>query len=179
MPMKSYLDLTLIALVFSAAAMDLKERRIPNRLLLAGLLCAFIMHLGSGTPSSALSTGAAGAVLGLLLFLPLYLLRGMAAGDVKMMATVGAFTGPMLALQIGLATCCIGGAMALVIIIAKGRLRATLLNVKKLLHPVVMRVLFHVPVAAQPLAAGESVGGMPYGLAIAAGTLLILWLRGT
>jgi prepilin peptidase CpaA len=90
-----WLDLALIALITGAGTYDLAQRRIPNRLLLAGLAAAALLHLVSPNPLSLLSTGLAGLATGLLLFLPLYLLRGMAAGDVKLMATVGAFTGPL------------------------------------------------------------------------------------
>jgi prepilin peptidase CpaA len=56
---------------------------------------------------------ATGALTGLLLFLPMYLLRGMGAGDIKLMATIGAFAGPLLTLQIAAGTCLAGGALSL------------------------------------------------------------------
>ena len=166
------LDLFLVGTVLGAALYDLAVRRIPNRLLLAALSCAAALHLFSATPSSVVSTGLTGLATGLLLFLPLYAAHGMAAGDVKLMATVGAFCGPLLTLQICLLTFCVGGLMGLGIVIASGRLRETLANVAALLRPLFWRLL-GVPLVHAPLDR-PSVGGMPYGLAIAAGTLLML-----
>ena len=175
MTTKPVLDLFLIGTVLAASAYDLALRRIPNRLLLAALLCAAALHLGSGTPFALLSTGLAGLATGLLIFLPLYGLQGMAAGDVKLMATVGAFCGPWLTLEICLLTFVIGGVLGLSIVIARGCLREAWTNVVVLLRPLYMRLL-GVRLAREPLPAA-SVGGMPYGVAIALGTLAVLYSR--
>jgi prepilin peptidase CpaA len=170
-----YLDGFLIVLVLTAALKDLAVRKIPNRLVLCGLSSAGVLHLVSGNPLNILSIGLAGAAVGLVIFLPLYCLRGMAAGDVKLMAMTGAFTGPMLAFEIALAAYCAGGVMALVIVIANGRWRDLALNLRALLRPLYMRIA-GIPYAKEAMPRG-SVGGMPYGLAIAAATCLMLWMR--
>lgn len=166
------LHLALLALVVLAAATDLARRRIPNRLLLAGLLAAAALHLAGAAPAGALLAGLGGAATGLLLFLPLYCARGMAAGDVKLLAAVGAFTGPYAVLQIALFTVCAGGLMALAVVVARGRLRALLVNVGCLLRPWLMR-LAGMPALAEPMPA-PSVGSIPYGVAIALGTALFV-----
>ena len=170
-----YLDGFLIALVLCACLQDLAARKIPNRLVLCGLFCAGVLHLISPNPLQFVSAGLAGCTVGLLAFLPLYLLRGMAAGDVKLMAMVGAFTGPMLALEIALATFCTGGVMALVMVVHQGRWREFAANMRILLRPLYMRAV-GIHLAREPLPSG-SVGGMPYGLAIAVATCLMLWIR--
>lgn len=170
-----YLDGFLIVLVLAACLKDLAVRKIPNRLVLCGLFSAGVLHLISGNPLNIFTIGLAGAAVGLGIFLPLYLLRGMAAGDVKLMAMVGAFTGPMLAFEIALAAYCAGGVMALVIVIARRRWRDLAVNLRALLRPLYLR-LVGMPGAKEPMPAA-SVGGMPYGLAIAAATCLMLWMR--
>ena len=90
---------------------DLRERRIPNWLSLGGIVMGVALHTalrGGDGASTALLGGLAG---GLLLF-PFYLLRGMAAGDVKLMAAVGAHLGPSLTLVAALATLIAGAALA-------------------------------------------------------------------
>ena len=166
-----YLDTLLLLMVVAAAINDLASRRIPNRLLAAGLGGALVLHLMSPQPLPALLAWAAGACVGLLVFLPFYLVRGMAAGDVKMMAAVGAFTGPAEALHIAILAWCVGGAMALAIIVVKGRLRMALANLWAILRPVLLRLPSTAGAGGAPRA---SAGSLPYGVAIAAGTVAVL-----
>ena len=163
-----YLDTLLLLLVAAAAINDLTSRRIPNRLLLSGLIAALVLHAVSPTPGAGLLSCLGGAAVGLLIFMPFYLVRGMAAGDVKMMATVGAFTGPSAALHIAILAWCAGGAMALVILIARGQVKVALANLWGILRPALLRL------PAVPQAASQSAGSMPYGVAIAAGTIYVL-----
>ncbi|MFC0250955.1 A24 family peptidase [Massilia consociata] len=163
-----YLDTLLLLLVAAAAINDLSSRRIPNRLLLGGLAGALVLHALSADPRQALLAGLGGVVTGLLIFMPFYLLRGMAAGDVKMMATVGAFTSPTDVLEIAVLAWCAGGIMALAVVIYRGRLRLALANLWGLVRPMLLRL------PAAPSTARESVGSIPYGLAIAAGTIYLL-----
>lgn len=173
MPVQPYLDLALLLLVAAAAINDLATRRIPNRMLLLAWLAALTLHLLGPAPASALFNCLAGGVVGLLVFLPLYLLRGMAAGDVKLMATVGAIVGPAGAFDIAILSWCAGGLMALAMVLAGGHARAAFANVAQLLRPYLMRA-FGMPAVTEPLAR-PSVGNMPYGLAVAVGTLVAVW----
>lgn len=166
-----YLDTLLLLMVCAAAITDLQSRRIPNRLLLAGMLGALVLRLLSPAPLTALLGWLGGAALGLVLFLPFYLLRGMAAGDVKMMAAVGAFTGPGDALYIAILAWCVGGVMALAVIVCKGRLRLALANIWAILRP----MLLHLPRGPAPGSPGQpGAGTIPYGVAIAVGTVVLL-----
>jgi prepilin peptidase CpaA len=169
------MEVVLIGYVSLAAVTDLGSRKISNVLVLCGLLSALLLHVQHGD-YAALTIWSGGMLTGFFVFLPLYLLRGMAAGDVKLMAMVGAFTGPVLVLQISFATFLIGGLMALLIVVAKRRLRDAWRNMRFLLSPALCKAM-GFPVALLPLAPGASVGGMPYGLAIALGTLLLLYWR--
>jgi prepilin peptidase CpaA len=171
------IELILICMVAQAAYTDLSVRRIPNVLVLSGLLLALLLHLLGGHHWAPVTDWLAGTLAGFFLFLPLYLARGMAAGDVKLMAMVGAFTGPLGALKIALLTCLFGGLMALAMLVYSGRWRAGWRNLVALSQPLVLRML-GLPLQVVPLPPGASVGGMPYGLAIALGTLVyVLWGR--
>ncbi len=171
--MLNAMEVILICLVAQAALTDLAMRKIPNVLVLSGLLLALILHLLSGPPWAPLSHWLAGIVAGFFLFLPLYLLRGMAAGDVKLMAMVGAFTGPSLALQIAVLSYLIGGVMALLMLLASGRWRDSARNLWQICQPLWFRLL-GVPLVTVPLAPTASVGGIPYGVAVALGTAAML-----
>jgi prepilin peptidase CpaA len=169
MPIEQYLDVVLLLLVSIAAVNDLATRRIPNRLLLAGLACACCLRLLSPDPLSSLLAALGGMAVGLALFLPFYLLRGMAAGDVKMLAVVGAFSGAQDTLHIAVLSWCAGGVMALVLVLARGRFLLAIGNVRRMLGGLVLPG----GMAAVP-AVPQSAGSMPYGVAIAVGTVAVL-----
>lgn len=164
----------LLWLLLQAAVTDLALRRIPNVLVLSGLLLAFSLYLYGGAPGAWFHTSLAGLATGFFLFLPLYLLRGMAAGDVKLMAMTGAFVGPAMAAQIALLTCLIGGGLGLLMLVFNGRWRILVRNLKAMLSPLLWRCL-GVPVQAVSLARQDSAGGIPYGVAIALGTAAVVF----
>src|SRR4051794_15864624 len=88
----------LCALLLNAIWNDVKSHRIPNRLVFIGagmgLLLNTVLPEGYGFISAlpgALGFWRAlvGLGLGILILLPLYMMRGMGAGDVKLVAMVG------------------------------------------------------------------------------------------
>jgi prepilin peptidase CpaA len=169
MPTEQYLQVALLLLVSVAAVNDIATRRIPNRLLLAGLGCALLLHLLSAHPGDSLIAALQGMAAGLAIFLPFYLLRGMAAGDVKMMAVVGAFTGPAVAFEIAVLTWCAGGVMALLTVLVRGRMRLAISNIGRMLAGIVTPGVGMLAPAQE-----KSAGSIPYGLAIAIGTVAVL-----
>jgi prepilin peptidase CpaA len=169
MLIEQYRELALLLMVSIAAVNDLTTRLIPNRLLLAGLACALVLHALSAEPGAALLSALGGMAVGLAMFLPFYVMRGMAAGDVKMMAAVGAFSGPNDAMQIAILTWCVGGVMALVLVLLRGRLQLALGNIGRLLFGAISPKA-RAAAAATP----QSSGSLPYGVAIAVGTVMVL-----
>lgn len=114
-PMALILSLALLAVVAVSTASDLAEHRIPNALLLPALLVALGLHLiAGGMPAAIHSLG--GFVVGFAFLLPLYLMGGMGAGDVKLLAVAGAFLGPWGALIAGIVTLIAGGVLALLLV---------------------------------------------------------------
>jgi len=172
--MLNALEFALLWLVLQAAATDLAVRKIPNVLVLSGLVLALALHGRLGPDGAWLSAWLAGMLAGFFLFLPMYVGGGMAAGDVKLMAMVGAFAGPSQAFDIALASILAGGVLGLVLLLAGGRWRQGWANVRLLLTALMLRQAgFQIPL---PLITGRaSVGGMPYGVAVAIGTAITLW----
>ena len=98
----------LLLTVMAAAWSDFQQWRIPDRLLVPS--AAVALMLSTFTPSAqGLYLSLLGAAVGLLIFLPLYVLKGMAAGDVKLMTVIGLYAGPQLTVDIALVSALIGG----------------------------------------------------------------------
>src|ERR1700755_314530 len=97
---------------------DVYARRVPNALLLAGLLSGSAWLLGTFSLSMAIDA-LLGLALGLVSMLPFYAIRWMGAGDVKFFAVIGFLLGwhPLLPVWIVASLLC--GAHALVVIVAR------------------------------------------------------------
>jgi prepilin peptidase CpaA len=175
-PLPIAVQALLTLIVTPAAIFDLRERRVPNWLTLSGLMLgfglnAFFYH------TAGVWTSLKGAALAFLVYLPLYLLRGMGAGDVKLMAAVGAVAGPGNWLAIFVITSLLGGVAALILITARGRLRKTLQNIGQ----VVISVASGRPPyarSAEELDVHATVGmRLAHGVTIACGTFGFFLIR--
>ena len=161
--------LGIVITVLIAAWYDWSAWRIPNRLLAASATAACMLALFAPNGPTIWTT-MAGGLTGLALFLPLYLLRGMAAGDVKLMATLGLFAGPLFTIDIALLSCLAGGVWALVVMMGQTPVgQFSRLRLKTLLGPKLSHVFSHPPQPKTTSVKGKAV--MPYGVVIAAGAL--------
>lgn len=97
----------LIALLLLAVVFDVRQRRIPNGLVLAGLAAGLAVHLGGG--GWGLLNAIGGSLLLLGLTFPLFALGWLGAGDVKLLTAVGAFATWHYALAVLLAVALAGG----------------------------------------------------------------------
>jgi prepilin peptidase CpaA len=152
-------------LLFAASYTDLKGHRIPNVLTFSSAVVGLTLQAWfSGLEGVLLGLG--GLALGLALYLPFYLLGGMGAGDVKLMAAVGAFLDPqtvLLAAGLSLiAGSFIGLGVVLIRIISLGLLRPYLVTAKYLLL-----MGTYIPPATDTTVDTR----FPYAVAIATGTL--------
>lgn len=174
--------LLLIALLGLAVWHDLRARRIPNAVVFPGALLGLALHgalpVGTGlfgTPMGSLGIASAlgGLVLGLAILMPMYALRLMGAGDVKLLAMVGAFVGAGTILAVSIATLLAGGVLALAVAARQGILRRVLNNTyQTVLHAGLSGLAGGIALPA------TASGRLPYAVAIAAGTLAcVAWLR--
>src|SRR3990167_599978 len=115
----------LIALVIASAWSDVRTRCIPNWLTVTGAVAGLALHFRQSDFPGAFSS-IAGLILGLGIFMALYLAGGMGAGDVKLFGAVGALVGPQRLLLLFVFTGLLGGIAAIALAMAHGRLRQTL-----------------------------------------------------
>ena len=154
-----------------ACVTDVRSRKIPNLLTFGATLCGLLFHiLVSGLPGLTMSAG--GWATGLVLFLPFFLLRGMGAGDVKLLAALGAWLGPMQTIWLALFASIAGGVMALIVAVSTGYLRTTFRNIGNML--LYWYVAGPRPVPDQTLDRSGS-PRLAYAIPILVGTVITLW----
>lgn len=162
----------LALLVMTAGAFDILTRRIPNWLVATGLLTGLAMNIllfeWDGLRASLLGIGIATVI-----YLPLYALRAMGAGDVKLMMAIGAMVGPGPWIGIFLITGVLGGAVALCMLALRKGLGRTSANVRQI---IVSLAHFRAPYAENPEldVRSERALRLPHGAVIAVGTIVFL-----
>ena len=138
-----------LALTLSAALLDWRSRRIPNWLTVPGLLFGITVHaVLSGWHGTVFALEGAG--LALVILLPLVLLRGLGAGDWKLMGAVGAMLGPVL----------------LLFVLSGSILASGLMVLLKGFFSFGLRAHAHIPLDNPKLMK------LPFGVAVAAATLI-------
>lgn len=165
--MDHFIASVLAAALIVATITDIRSQRIYNWLtfpLIVSGLAAHTLHAGV----DGLLLGAGGFALGLAVMLVPYFLGMMGAGDVKLMAGVGAWLGAQAAFTAFLFTCLAGGVYA-VIVLARhfDQFKAVLINIwATFLLAVSTRRFEYTPVTE-----GQALPRLCYGVAIAVGTV--------
>ena len=151
----------LLGLLGVAVASDLRRHRIPNFLVVLVLALGLAGQAYSGG-TSGFGDGALGLLIGFGVFLPLYALGGMAAGDVQLIAMVGAFLAPNGALWAALFSLIAGGLCGFLIVLVRGQLPMTFSR-----YWLMLRARAYFAPAADEVAGKP----FPYSIAILLGTL--------
>ncbi len=155
----------MMAAATAAAISDLRSRRIPNALVIIAFLGGFAAN-GFWGGTEGLWRAAAGAGLAMGVYFPLFVLRGMGAGDVKLMMAMGALAGPRAWFWLFVVAAVSGAAAGIVLALARGRLRATLINTGFLVRQL---LAFRNPAVSREELSVHAPGALrlPHGVAIA------------
>jgi prepilin peptidase CpaA len=127
------IQVLLVLVAVTAAMIDVRTRKVPNWLSLTGVILAlllnsFLFAVDGIFGVQGLLFALKGMGLAFAIYFVLYLLRGMGAGDVKLMAAIGAAAGWQNWLGILVLTSAGGLVAGIVLVFAKGRVRQTLHN---------------------------------------------------
>jgi prepilin peptidase CpaA len=156
-----------IVLVAAATRADVRTRTIPNRLTFPALLLGLAVH-GALGGAEGLKSALAGMLVAGGVLLPGWLFRWMGAGDVKLMAAVGAWLAWPQALIAVLASLVMGGVISLIVALRRGVLRqavtgAALIGAAAMAHS-----------TAPPPTTGIR---FPFAVAVLVGSTFALWFR--
>jgi prepilin peptidase CpaA len=120
----------LLAVLIAAAIYDVRYRRIPNWVTAGGVLLGLALNTAIGRAGGGgILFALAGFAVAFAVYMVLYVLRAMGAGDVKLMAAVGAMLGWKAWFGVFFLTAIVGGILALALVLVRGRLKHTLWNV--------------------------------------------------
>ncbi len=162
--------LVLLLLFLAVTVSDITRHIIPNVLNLMILICGVVFQLEM-IGLSGLMTALGGLLVGLLFFLPFYIVGGMAAGDVKLMAAAATMLGPATAIFAAGLSLVAGLFLALLVVACKGDLLALLKR-----YFMIFKTLFFTRqfIYIKPQEGEAAALRFPYALAIVTGTVLAL-----
>jgi len=162
----------LIPSVLLASWFDYAQRRVPNWLNALLIVMGFIVQ-ACYFGTAGLATGTLGLLTGFGLLIVPWLMHGMGAGDVKLMAAIGVWLGPLLTLYSFALGAVIGGLAAAVMILSTGRLRMACVNIGVILAKCSSsHAVFSEAGSAKSFGITSQL--LPYGVPLTAGTLIIL-----
>jgi len=166
-------DAAVLLVGLAACVTDFRLRRIPN-VLTFGASATAVVFFGVTNGWAGSLGSLEGWALGCALFLPWFLLGGMGAGDVKLLAALGAWVGPGPVVWVALYAGIAGGVLALAVSLWGGYLKQMLRNVWGLL--MFWRVMGVQPHPELTLRTGKG-PRLPYAFPITVGAVTVLWLR--
>jgi prepilin peptidase CpaA len=167
----------LILLLIVAAVIDARERRIPNwltfGLLLAGLVRAIVWGHGGSLEHALL-----GMLVGGSIPLALFAISALGAGDVKLLAAVGAWIGPGPVLAVFCVEAVLGMAIVLVQAAIQGRLFALFRNSAIIAASFACVSELGLDHAVQTGKSCRSVNRpLPYAVPLLAAVVVVLWMN--
>jgi prepilin peptidase CpaA len=182
------INIMLIILLFTAAFFDAKEKKIPNLLtfsvMIIGLILNIIMSSLSGVVFSFY-----GFIIGVAVFFIPFTLGLMGAGDVKLMAAIGALMGWKFTVLSSIFSAIAGILVVFVYLIYKKRLFAYFRKYFVVIARIILKYIYFsdkniIGRKLKKFAYAKEIQDkenerlyVPYGLAIALGTLFVLGLN--
>ncbi|GMU23682.1 MAG: hypothetical protein AMXMBFR13_37600 [Phycisphaerae bacterium] len=156
-----------------ASWIDYQQRRVPNWLNAAIAFVGF-MAQGYFFGWGGLAAGGLGLLVGFATLIIPWLMHGMGAGDVKLMMAIGVWLGPWLTFVSFCAGAVIGGLIAVIMILATGRLWNAYANLATITAKVTSTsTIFSEFGSAKSF--GSTSQLLPYGVPLTIGTLLVFF----
>lgn len=172
------IEVVLLGLVIAAAVYDVRYRRIPNWLTLLGVLAGLTLNawlVSDGQPWLGLLFSLKGLALGFGFYFFLYMLHAMGAGDVKLMAAVGALVGWENWFGIFLVTAILGGITGAIMVLVRKRVKHTFFNMSFIVSELKSGRSAHLGREELDVKSSKAMR-QPHGAIIALGTVVFIGL---
>jgi prepilin peptidase CpaA len=150
---------------------DFKYQKIYNKVIYPAIIISIILNV-SINGLMGLKTSLTGFVVGLCILLIPYLMGGIGAGDVKLLAFIGALKGSIFVLNTALYMALIGGVIALVMIILSKESKKFFKGFWLWLKYLFFGIRFKLEIPTTSL-----LKKYPYGLAIVGGSIICLLFK--
>ena len=169
--LSEWIIILLLIILLPAVVFDYRYHKIPNVISLSGWIIGPVLYVVSDS-LPGVSSSLYGFLLIFALTLPLYVLQWMGAGDVKLMASVGAIVGIEHALAVFFGIVLTGGAMGVVMLLHRKLFKDSFQRYGAMLG---FSLILKKPTYMVPNELERNVV-MPYAIPIAVGTFLSIGL---
>jgi len=160
-------SIILVIVLLVATITDLTKNKVYNWLTFPAIILGLALNLFENGMLGCWQS-ASGLVIGGIVFLPLFLLKGMGAGDIKLMSVIGSFMGVIFVINSAIYIAILGGVIAIVMLIIKGKLLDMLKNISNIcLSSFMPKFSVHKSVNKETI---------PYAVVISLGTVLKYFL---
>lgn len=165
--MEAFKNSWIVILLLVTLYTDMKKGKIYNLVTFPSMVFGIFINMAADG-ADGFKWSLAGWLVPFFIFLFPYFLGGLKAGDIKLLCAVGCMKGPYFAFYASMATAVTGGIVAALLLLKrKALMQETKTMGQKLLH----FALYKIPMRLDEAYPSR----FPYGVAIAAGTLLVLW----
>ena len=166
----------LVPSVLLASWIDLRYRKVPNWLnlfiILSGFTAQAVFNGWAG-----LWLGFLGMILGFGLLIIPWLMHAMGAGDVKLMAGMGVWLGPLLTLRAFCVGAVLAGVIAIIMILLAGKLWQSYFNMSLIMTKMKSwKTAFSEFGSVKVLKSTSQL--LPYGVPLSIGTLVVMFSQG-
>ena len=157
-----------LLLIFFSSLTDLKYKKIYNYItfpfMIGGFIASFLSYGASGLLFSLY-----GALLGVVIYFPLFCFGLLGAGDIKLMTAIGSIIGAKLVFLTGIYALASGGIMSILVLLYHKRLLKTIKQAFwgffTLIHP---KLKFELPPVSSTLKT-------PFAIAIGIGGIIAIY----
>lgn len=176
------INVILVVILILSSYEDVRNKRIPNKYTIPAIVIGMVL-MTINVGFDGLKDSLLGFLLGLFIFFIPFIFGAMGAGDVKLLAAIGALKGLMFTFYSIIASAIMGGVFVIIYIIYKRQFFNTFMNMFGILVRPICKsiylntgslVSYRIFVFFENIKIKNTQLYIPYALPIAVGTLFVM-----